>query len=248
MNTVAVMQPAYLPWQGYCDMLDQADLFVLLDTVPVSHQSWQTRNRIVNRQGNEVWLSIPIHDDLGQVLHTVEIDNTKPWRPKHRGTLNALSKSSLELQPLLNLYDQEWRYLTEFTGAVLLELALALGIRTPIVSASAYGLPATANPVERLIQILERAGATEYLSAAGSREVLDTDWLPIGSGSIPVRYHDYSPAPYEQNGDGFVSHLSVVDCLARHGPMETLALIRAGRFMPGYSQALDEAFIGRSVR
>ena len=56
MTTVCIMQPAYLPWMGYIDMIDQADLFVLLDTVEVSKQSWQTRNRVVNQAGKVQWL------------------------------------------------------------------------------------------------------------------------------------------------------------------------------------------------
>ena len=29
--TAAIMQPTYLPWIGYFDLIDSADVFVLLD-------------------------------------------------------------------------------------------------------------------------------------------------------------------------------------------------------------------------
>ena len=37
----SIHQPQYLPWLGYLDKIDQADLFILLDTVQFARRSWQ---------------------------------------------------------------------------------------------------------------------------------------------------------------------------------------------------------------
>ncbi len=231
MNTVAIMQPTYLPWLGYMDMLDQADLFVLLDVVEVSHQSWQTRNRVL-AQGAESWLSVPVHAHQGQRLMDVQIDNTKPWRRKHSRTLQGLAAGSPHLDNLLVLYERPWVSLVEFTTAMIRELCLILGITTPTVRASEYGLPQRTNPVDRLAELLEQTGASEFLTAAGSSDYLASDWLPVGGNPnwVRVRFHEYEPQPYEQGGP-FVSHLSVVDALARLGPEQTLDLVRSGRML-----------------
>ena len=42
----AVHQPQYLPWLGYFDKIDKADIFVLLDTVQFKKNEWQNRNKI----------------------------------------------------------------------------------------------------------------------------------------------------------------------------------------------------------
>ncbi len=229
MNTVAIMQPTYLPWMGYLDMLDQADLFVLLDVVEVSHQSWQTRNRVLLQDG-ESWLSVPAHAHQGQRLMDVQIDNTKPWRRKHSRTLLGIAGSSPALDKLLVLYEQPWVSLVEFTTAMIRELCLILGITTPTVRASEYGLPWRDNPIDRLADLLEQTAATEFLTAAGSSDYLNVDWLPVGGNPnwVRVRFHEYEPQPYDQ-GVGFVPFMSVVDCLARHGPERTMEVIRAGR-------------------
>ena len=41
-----IMQPTYLPWIGYFDLIDEADTFVFLDNVQFEKQSWQQRNRV----------------------------------------------------------------------------------------------------------------------------------------------------------------------------------------------------------
>ncbi len=230
MNVVSIMQPTYLPWMGYMAMINDADLFVLLDTVPISHQSWQTRNRVINSQGNETWLSIPVHDHEGDLLHDVMIDNTKPWRRKHKGTLNAISNEKHIMREILAAYDESWLYLTEFTTHMLREIVKVLGITTAIVSASDYGLPVRANPFDRLAEILERTGATEFLTASGSSMYLDWAYIPVGGNPnfIPIRYAEHTPVRYPQSKNDFVPQMSVLDALARHGVNETNWLIRAG--------------------
>ena len=62
---VAIHQPQYLPWLGYFDKLDSADVFIILDTVQLKKHEWQDRNRIrtKNSEGWQ-WLKVPILDPL----------------------------------------------------------------------------------------------------------------------------------------------------------------------------------------
>ena len=43
---VVIMQPYYLPYRGYFDLLAKADLFVVYDDVQYRHRFWQSRNRL----------------------------------------------------------------------------------------------------------------------------------------------------------------------------------------------------------
>ncbi len=217
MRTVAIMQPAYLPWQGYLDMIDQADLFVLLDTVAVSRQSWQTRNRILDRSGNVVWLPIPVKAKMGQRLDTVEMTESVRWRRKHAKTIALLGPHVFP--ELLGLYEQEdAELLVDFTTQTLVTLTMLLGITTPMVRASDLDLPETQDPDSRISDIFYSTNATQLLNTQGARAY-----------PVPLKWHQYEPKPYVQNGAGFVPYMSVVDCLARHGPEATMDVIRAGR-------------------
>ena len=48
---VTIHQPQFLPWLGYLDKIDRADLFIVLDTVQFKKNEWQNRNRIGRRRG-----------------------------------------------------------------------------------------------------------------------------------------------------------------------------------------------------
>ena len=71
---LVVMQPTYLPWMGYFDLIDQCDTFIFLDSVQFSRQSWQQRNRIKTPQG-PLWLTVPVFRSLSQTINEVAIDN-----------------------------------------------------------------------------------------------------------------------------------------------------------------------------
>lgn len=66
---LAVMQPTYLPWLGYFNLIHQSDLFVIYDAVQLAKRSWQVRNRI-KTAGGETYLTIPIKNRIaGRTVH-----------------------------------------------------------------------------------------------------------------------------------------------------------------------------------
>jgi len=153
------------------------------------------------------------------LLQDVRIVEDGRWRLKHKGTLEGIG-----LMPeILSVYDREWWGLTPFTIQLIGRICDVLGTETNGVMASKLALPPRSDTIERLANILEETQATEFLTAAGS-----SSYLNQGDLSVPIRFHQYQPAAYEQ-GREFVPFMSVVDCLARHGPEETLETIRAGR-------------------
>ena len=54
-----ILQPTYLPWLGYFDMIDVTDIYVVFDHVQFVKKSWQQRNRIKTHNG-ELMLTVPV--------------------------------------------------------------------------------------------------------------------------------------------------------------------------------------------
>ena len=61
-----------MPWVGWFDLADHADIFVILDDVQFSKQSWQQRNRIRTSKGLE-FLTIPVKSKDKQTILDAEI-------------------------------------------------------------------------------------------------------------------------------------------------------------------------------
>ena len=88
-NTVAILQPGYLPWLGFFDQMQQADVFVYLDDVQFDKHGWRNRNRIKTPNGQASWLTVPIrHRGKGKpLINEIEIDEQSRWGRKHIETL-----------------------------------------------------------------------------------------------------------------------------------------------------------------
>lgn len=214
VTTAWISQPCYLSWAGWYGGLARADVAILLDTVELSKQSWQTRNRVRLPDGRVVWLTVPIVQREHQLLSETRIDNRRPWRRKHWGTLvqayrNAPCWESIAW--LETVYQQEWETLADLNAFTITGLAMSLGIDTPIVRASELG-STRAGRIERLIDLCRLVDADTLLEPMGGH-YLEGVHLP----GISVEWFNYTPTPYEQRGQEWCSHLSVVDVLAHTG-------------------------------
>ena len=45
-ETLVVLQPGYLPWLGFFDQMQRADVFVYYDDVQFDKHGWRNRNRV----------------------------------------------------------------------------------------------------------------------------------------------------------------------------------------------------------
>jgi hypothetical protein len=78
---IGIVQPNYIPWKGYFDMIRSVDEFILLDDVQYTHD-WRNRNLIQNK----TWTKMAYDTSKSHRLHTlvseVRAVNTC-WRRKH---------------------------------------------------------------------------------------------------------------------------------------------------------------------
>lgn len=224
---VAVHQPQYLPWTGYFDKMDSADVFVLLDTVQFKKGEWQNRNRFKTDRG-PVWVTVPVRHHSGQLISEVAInEQNRNWSHKHRQALTTCYGATPFCEPvaaaLETLWEREWSRLAPLNSAVIEALRELLGIDTPLVVAS--DLPPMPDQAdERLIAICRELGADTYLAGAGGPAYMEMErWEGTG---IDVRVHDFTHPMYDQPFGDFLPAMSAVDLLCNCGP-EALEVLRA---------------------
>src|SRR5947209_19787967 len=62
---VALMQPTFLPWQGYFALIAAADVFVLLDDFQFVRRSFHQRNRLYFLHEGPATVSVPVAHAAG---------------------------------------------------------------------------------------------------------------------------------------------------------------------------------------
>ncbi len=213
------MQPTYMPWAGYLNLMTQVDAFIYLDDAQYERSSWQNRNRVLVK-GMSAWLTVPVvRGFLGAQINQVVVDDATLWRRKHAALLSNSYARHAHAREMLEA--AEWLGTSTYSGLADLNIALLeglrqkLGISTPTLRSSQLGIPGTRTG--RLIAILERLGATEYVTPPGALGYLQEDAF-IEHTRIKLLVHDFLPAAYPQREtDGFFSHLSILDVVANLG-------------------------------
>ena len=119
---VTIHQPQYLPWLGYLDKIDQADLFIALDSVQFKKNEWQNRNRIRTADGCQ-WVTVPVLHRFGQLVKDVRINQTVNWRSQHVHAIEMqYARAPFRdryLPELRSLYARPWERLHELNMAVI---------------------------------------------------------------------------------------------------------------------------------
>ena len=224
---VAIHQPQYLPWLGYLDKLDSADVFIVLDTVQFKKHEWQNRNRIRTHDGWQ-WLTVPIIDRFPERIAQVEINVRSDWSRKHRQALRLHYGRAPHWEPLgpalLALLERPWTRLCDLNVAVLDLLCEQLGLSAPRLLAS--NLTAREDPTDRLIDLCRSVGGTEYLAGESGPGYMDLE--RFAQAGIAVSAQAYRHPEYRQQYTPFVSNMSVVDLLLNCGP-ESPGVLRSGR-------------------
>ncbi len=224
---VTIHQPQFLPWLGYLDKIDQADLFILLDTVQFKKNEWQNRNRIRTSQGWQ-WLTVPVLQQFGQRIDDVVINPTAIWKVQH---LRALEMHYARapyidryLPQLRELYATPWAKLSDLNRATVQWLLKAYGVTTPVRSAAQYA--AREEPTSRLIDLCRAVGATQYLAGPGAEHYMDKPRFE--DSGIQLETQEFYHPIYRQIYEPFEPNLSALDLLFMQGP-DALATLRRTR-------------------
>ncbi|MCG2712339.1 MAG: WbqC family protein [Candidatus Omnitrophica bacterium] len=222
---IAIMQPGYLPWLGFFELMYNCDLFVFLDDVQYTKRDWRNRNRIRTHNGWQ-WLTVPAfnRNKREQLLKNVQINNQINWQKQHFNALRInyrkskfFDSFSLELE---SIYFKSWDNLLELNIELILYLAKMFSIETPYIFSSSLNIKNTKS--ERILEICKLLNANELYDSKAASNFLDLSLFE--KEKITVKFQDYRHPVYEQVYKPFIAYLSAIDLLFNCGA-ESLKII-----------------------
>jgi len=215
----AIVQSSYIPWKGYFDLIHDVDTFVFFDDVQFTTRDWRTRNRIKTPNG-PLWLTIPAGNRTDRLICEVQLEDSS-WQRKHWASI----QHNYVKAPFFNAYeelfkgiylDRTWHSLSELNQYLTRLIATEfLGIQTEFRDSREF--QAEGKRQDRLISLLQRMGATHYVSGPSARNYIDP--LQFEAARIGLSYHDYPDYPqYPQLYPPFEPTVSILDLLFNVGP------------------------------
>lgn len=214
---VGIIQSSYIPWRGYFDFIDDVDLFIFHDDLQYTKNDWRNRNKI-KTDGGTNWLTVSVnYKSTKQLICETHIDYTHSWNKRHMnqfqqyyGKSKYFSKYRDDLFKILN---HRFDTISELNITLCKWIMEKLSIKTEVCLSSE--LKPIGNKTDRLIYILNKVGASNYLSGPTAKNYLEE--LKFQSAGIGLEYKVYDYPEYPQLYGKFEPHVSVLDLLFNCG-------------------------------
>ncbi len=228
VSSAAIMQPYFLPYLGYWQLIHACNDFVLYDDVNFIKRGWINRNTfLINGQANK--LTLPCRA-VSQNKLINEIRLQRDSRDFHKVFLaieSAYTRSPnygavLELLNAIKAFPGD--NLADFLHHAITLVCSFIGLDRPIHRSSCeFSETKGLGRVERLAEITRLLGHTQYINAPGGADLYSVD--EFGHYGVSLRFLAPHLRPYRQPVTDFVPGLSIVDVLMNCSPEETLNLI-----------------------
>lgn len=219
MIKAAVLQSCYIPWKGYFDIIHDVDLFIFYDDVQFTKNDWRNRNRVKTANGN-IWLSVPAGSSANRLICEVTLGNDR-WQAQHWKTLAQAYGKTPHFRDYAGFFEEvylrrHWTSLSDLNRFLTRSIAADfLGIRTRFEDSRRYAAQGVKQ--ERLLDLLQKAGATHYVSGPSAKNYIDP--ARFAAAGIELIWKDYGRYPeYPQLHPPFEHAVTVLDLLFHTGP------------------------------
>ncbi|MCZ7401451.1 MAG: WbqC family protein [Candidatus Methanoperedens sp.] len=229
-----ILQPTYLPWMGYFEMIDSSDIYLVFDHVQFVKKSWQQRNQIKTPNG-VIWLTIPVERGSRETrICDVKIsyDNENSLE-KHWKTITFAYQKAPYFKDYRdvfdNIYSKKYTLLRDLNVDIIRAVCDILGIKTKIIFSSEINLnEENMGKEEKIINLCKRAGIKHLYDAKGAQDFLDESLFQ--KDGISITFQEFNHPIYEQLYGDFIPYLSVLDLLFNEGE-NSLAIIKSGKMI-----------------
>lgn len=243
---LAIMQPYFMPYLGYFQLINAVDEFILYDKVAYIKKGWVNRNRIGIVNESDELIVVPVINSSSNILiQDIRIDNTQKWVSKILNLIYFNYKKSVYFDEIYSLIQKllnvRYEYIRELNAATILEIANFLEINTKIISDTSkyidleshlnngtYGIffidevvPERKNA--RIIEICRNENALTYINPIGGTALYDKKIFSLYG--INLEFVKMCDLKYSYFTKEFIHSLSIIDVLMHNGKEGTKDLL-----------------------
>ena len=222
--TLGIMQPYFMPYIGYWQLMAAVDTYVVYDDVNYIKGGWVSRNNILlngqkhmftitlnGASPNKLFNEITIKDDFKKFSRVIESAYRKaPY----------YAEVSILLDKIYNYEDKSLGAFMMNSFQVVLDY---LEIDTKLILSSTIAKDNTLRGKDKVKHICHLLGADTYYNAIGGQELYDKN--DFKEDGIDLYFVKTELSPYPQLNNEFVPGLSMIDVLMFNSPTEVKQLL-----------------------
>ncbi len=213
---VAIMQPYFMPYIGYFQLINAVDVFVVYDNIEYTKKGWINRNRILVN-GKDEFITLPLKKD-SDYLHinqrnladSFEVDKHRILRKIKECYLKAPNfKQTFVL--IEEIFSFDCTNLFEFILNSIKIICKHLDIKTELFISSTININHDLKSEQKVLAICKSFNADCYINSFGGIELYSKE--VFFKENIELKFLSKSEYSYSQIGPKFVPNLSILDVL-----------------------------------
>ncbi|MDO6390229.1 WbqC family protein [Pontibacter sp. BT731] len=213
---VAIMQPYFLPYIGYFQLMNAVDTFVVYDNIEFSKKGWVQRNRYL-QGGKDQLFSLPLKKDsdylniVDRCLGDVYISESEKLLRRLESSYRKAPYFSDAFPVIEKCVKHQDRNLFNFIFHSLKVIREYIDLDSELIVSSRIDIENGLKGEERVIATCKALGAKHYINAIGGIELYNKSrFLKEG---IALSFIKSEQIIYQQFGDNFISNLSILDVM-----------------------------------
>lgn len=223
---VGIMQPYFLPYIGYFQLLNAVDKYVIYDNIQYTKKGWFNRNRIL-QNGKDLLFSIPLEKgsdylDVRERSVSAGFDRQKLLNQIREAYRKApyFDEVMPKIEKIINFEDNN---LFNYIYHSVQVICNYLDIKTEIIISSTIDVDHSLKGQDKVIAICKALGATSYYNAIGGQELYNTE--DFKKENIHLHFISSNPIEYKQFKNEFVPWLSILDVMMFNSDEEIQVLL-----------------------
>jgi hypothetical protein len=213
---IAIMQPYFMPYIGYFQLINSVDKFIIYDNIQYTKKGWINRNRILANEKDQL-ITLPIKKD-SDYLNIIERELSESWDKDKSKMLNII-KASYNKAPyfqetfelISKCLNNPEANLFKFIYDSIVLINNHLKIKTPIVISSTIDADHTLKSQDKVLSLCKEQNADVYINSIGGVELYDKETFK--QNNIKLNFIKSNPVQYTQFNNEFVPWLSIIDVM-----------------------------------
>lgn len=222
------MQPYFVPYIGYWQLLNAVDKYVIYDDVNFIKGGWINRNRIL-MNGEPRYFNLPmLGASPNKLINQVEVNQESKLRNRNLQIIKDAYKKAPYFSQVFPVVEQillcQKTNLAENIAESIRIICNYLGIHTEIFISSSLQKDCSLKGQDKVISICKLLGATEYYNAIGGQSLYSfSDFEKEG---IQLHFLNTEAIEYDQFDKPFHSNLSIIDVMMFNSREEIQAMLQ----------------------
>jgi hypothetical protein len=224
---IAIMQPYFMPYIGYFQLINAVDKFVIYDDVNYINKGWINRNQILINNKPSI-ITVPLKGaSQNKKINEIFVSSDEKWKSKMLRTIELSYKKAPFFNEVFllfqNILNSNYQTISQLNLQSIKLICNYLSLNTTLdLSSNLYNNQIFAGQ-QRILDICIKENINQYINPIGGFDLYDKTYFE--KSGVNINFIKSNPVIYKQYTDEFVPWLSILDVLMFNGKVKTKVIL-----------------------